>query len=261
MASKPSKEQISVGGAKIDFLKGGSGDPLVILHGAGGNQGWLHYAQKLAEEYTVYAPSHPGYHESERPDWLETIPDMACFYLWFLQEMGLERIRLMGVSMGGWIAAEMAIMCPQVLERLILVGAAGIKPSEGQIEDIFLITPEEVNELLFYDPSQAPEWDQLLGGTPSPEDRLVSEINRETAVRLCWKPYMHDPRLPGLLARVNTPSLIVWGKEDAIVPVKCAAQYHKVLPNSTLKVIDGCGHWPHIEKRDIFLQTATEFLK
>ena len=260
MASEPTKEQVTVGGAKIDYLKGGSGDPLLVLHGAGGNLGWLDYNRALAERYTVYAPSHPGYDESERPEWLETIPDMACFYLWFLQRMGLEKVRLMGVSMGGWIAAEMAIMCPQALERLVLVDAAGIKPTEGEIVDIFLISPEEVNELLFHDPKQSPEWEQLLGREQSPEERLVAEVNRETAVRLCWKPYMHDPRLAGLLGRVNVPSLVVWGREDAIVPVKCGEQYHEALPNSTLKVLEECGHWPHVEKRDEFIQSVTEFL-
>jgi pimeloyl-ACP methyl ester carboxylesterase len=71
---------------------------------------------------------------------------------------------------------------------------------------------------------------------------------------------MHDPRLAGLLGRVNVPSLVVWGREDAIVPVRCGEQYHEALPNSTLKVMEGCGHWPHVEKRDEFIQTVMEFL-
>lgn len=260
MASDWSEGQVSVGGNRIRLLKSGSGDPLLVLHGAGGNTGWRQYAEALAERFTLYLPSHPGYDGSERPSWLETIPDMACFYLWFLQELGLDKVRLMGTSMGGWIAAEMAIMCPQSLERLVLVDAVGIKPAEGEIADIFLATPQEVTGLLFHDPAQVPEWDSLYGRTPTIEEKEIREANREMSARLCWKPYMHDPRLPGLLKRVNVPSLIVWGREDRLVPLNCGQLYQQAISGSTLRVIDNCGHAPQLEKPVEFVQIAIDFL-
>lgn len=254
------EEQINIGGSEIHFLKGGVGEPLLILHGAGGHRGWLKYNEALARRFTLYVPSHPGYDKSERPSWLETISDMASFYLWFLDELKLDSVRLMGFSMGGWIAAEMAVMCPHNLERLVLVDPVGIKPTDGEIADVFLISPEEVMELGFFDPGQAPEWDALYGRSLTDEEKQVQESNREMAVRLCWKPYMHDPRLPSLLQRVKVPSLIVWGRQDRIVPLNCGELYQKAIPDSKLSVIDNCGHSPQIEKPDEFVRTVMDFL-
>jgi len=254
------EEMVDVGGSKVHTLKGGSGEPLLLLHGAGGNSGWLNFADALAEKYTVYYPSHPGYGQSDRPDWLESIPDMACFYSWYLETLGLEGIRTIGFSMGGWIASEIAAMCNHSISKLMLVGAAGIKPNEGEITDIFIISPAQVLELMFHDPGQAPEYQAVYGREFTPEELMTAEGNREMAVRLCWKPYMHDPRLTGLLQRVKIPTHMVWGSNDAIVPVECGELYKKAINGSELVVIDDCGHSPHVEKPQEFIKAALDFL-
>ncbi len=254
------EEIVDVGGTKVHTLKGGSGEPLLLLHGAGGNRGWLRSVDALAEKYTVYYPSHPGYGESERPDWLETIPDMACFYTWYLETLGLEGVRAIGFSMGGWIASEIAAMCNHSFSKLMLVGAVGIKPNESEIADLFIISPAQVLDLIFHDPSQAPEYEEVYGGERTPEEVMLAESNREMAVRLCWKPYMHDPRLSSLLQRVKIPTRMVWGKNDAIVPVECGELYKKAIKGSDLVVIDNCGHSPQVEKPSEFIKTALEFL-
>ena len=200
------EEVVDVGGTKVHTLKGGSGEPLLLLHGAGGNNGWLKFVDALAEKYTVIYPSHPGYGKSNRPDWLETIPDMACFYTWYLETLGLEGVRAIGFSMGGWIASEIAAMCNHSFSKLMLVDAVGIKPNDSEITDIFIISPAQVRELGFHDPRQAPEYEALYGGEPTTEQANTAESNREMAVRLCWKPYMHDPRLSSLLQRVKIPT-------------------------------------------------------
>ena len=120
----------------MQVLKGGSGAPLLVLHGAGGNPGWLPYHQALARQYTVYAPSHPGYDRSSRPDWISTMTDMAHFYRQFIEALGLAPVHLMGSSMGGWLAAELAAMCPPYLKSLVLVDAAGLKPQVGEIAEV-----------------------------------------------------------------------------------------------------------------------------
>ena len=112
---------VNVAGAKVQVLQGGSGAPLLALHGAGGSQGWMRYHQVLAEHFTVYVPSHPGYGPSERPEWLDTMTDMAHFYHDFIDTLGLERPAVLGTSMGGWLAAEIAAMCPHHLSRMVLV--------------------------------------------------------------------------------------------------------------------------------------------
>ena len=100
---------VNVGGAQIRLLKSGSGAPLLVLHGTEGSLGWRRYAQALAEHFTVYLPSHPGFDGSERPVWLQSVPDLACFYTWFLETQGLEGIRVIGCALGGWLVAEMAL--------------------------------------------------------------------------------------------------------------------------------------------------------
>ena len=260
MVSDFAEEIIDVGGSKVQLLKGGSGDPLLILHGAGGSRGWLRYTQALSERFTVYLPSHPGFGTSERPDWMESVQDLACFYTWFQEQQGLENVRAIGFSMGGWLAAEMAVMCHHAFRKLMLVDAVGIKPQQGEIADIFIISPAQVAELGYHDAKQIPEYDQIFPQSPTPEEVEQAEVNREMAVRVCWKPYMHDPRLPALLARTHVPTRIVWGREDRIVPLECGELYQKAIPGSELVVIDNCGHSPQIEKPDEFVKTALEFL-
>ena len=106
-----------------------------------------------------------------------------------------------------------------------------------------------------------PNYDRLFGKEPTPEEREQERQNRETATRWCWKPYMHNPNLPHYLAKVHTPTLVVWGKQDAIVPVECAEMYHEAIPESKLRVIDRCGHAPQLEKPQEFLDTVIPFLK
>jgi pimeloyl-ACP methyl ester carboxylesterase len=253
-------ELVEVAGTHIQLLKGGEGEPLLLLHGGGGNPGWLPYHQTLAHQFTVYAPSHPGYDHSSRPDWISTMNDMAHFYRQFIEELSLGPVHLMGFSIGGWLAAEIAAMCPHIVKRLVLVDAAGIKPQVGTIAELFMVSPERVQQLRFYDPTQVPEYQQLAARQLTPEEEEVQWRNREMASRLCWKPYLHNPNLPAYLRGLKTPTLIVWGKHDAIIPINCGELYHQALTNSTLHVIDRCGHSPAVEKPQEFLQAVQEFL-
>ena len=260
MAAGFTEQFVDVGGSRVHMLKGGSGEPLLFLHGAGGHDGWLRYAQGLADRFTVYLPSHPGYGQSDRPDWLETMADMACFYTWFMEQQGLDGVRAIGHSMGGWLAAEIAVACGHAFSKLLLVDPVGIKPKKGEILDIFIISPAQILEAEFHNPKQAPEYNQLYGQERTPEQTEVAERNREMAVRVCWKPYMHDPRLPDLLGRIKIPTLIVWGRQDRIVPLECGQLYQQAIPGAELIIVDNCGHLPQIEKPREFVKLALDFL-
>lgn len=251
---------VNVAGAKVRMLQGGSGAPLLALHGAGGSQGWLQYHQALAEHFTVYVPSHPGYDASERPEWLDTMTDMAHFYHDFIDTLELEQPAMLGTSMGGWLAAEMAAMCPHHISRMVLVDAVGIKPEVGEIAEVLMCSREEAARLRFYDTRQVPNYEALFNRELTSEERDVQYSNQEMATRLCWRPYMHNPKLPYYLRRVKTPTLVVWGRQDAIVPLNCGEIYARELPNATLHVIDNCGHSPHNERPDAFLQAVVPFL-
>jgi pimeloyl-ACP methyl ester carboxylesterase len=251
---------IEVAGTKLQMLQGGNGAPLLLLHGAGGNPGWLPYHQALAQQFTVYAPSHPGYDRSVRPDWISSMTDMAHFYRQCIEELGLAPVHLMGFSMGGWLAAEIAAMCPPYLKSLILVDAAGIKPEVGEIVELLMVSPDVSQKLRFYDPAQVPNYETLINRDLTPEEQEMQWRNREMTSRLCWKPYFHNPKLPAYVRGVKTPTLIIWGKQDAIVPLNCGELYQQALANATLHVIDRCGHSPALEKPQEFLQAVRAFL-
>ena len=254
------EEVVKVGGQSIQLFKAGSGRPLLVLHDVEGSPASQGFVQDLAARFTVHLPSHPGFGASDRPAWIESVPDMAAFYGWFLQERGLEGVPVIGFGLGGWLAAEVAVACPHAFSKLVLVGATGIRPAVGEIADIFIITPSQIRDLAFHDRSQAPEYAGLYERPVSPEEQYVAERNREMAVRICWKPYMHDPRLPFLLPRVRVPARIVWGRQDRLVPLNCGELYHRAIPGSALAIVEGCGHMPQVERPAEFVRLALEFL-
>jgi pimeloyl-ACP methyl ester carboxylesterase len=249
------EEYVDVAGAKTQFLKGGSGPPLLVLHGGAGSPGWMPYHEALSERFSVFAPSHPGYDGSQRPPWVATITDVAHFYLGFMDALGLDQVSLMGFSMGGWVAAEIAAMCPPKVKGMVLVNAVGIKPQVGEIAEVLMVSPEQTQKLAFYDISKAPKLENL-----TPEQEAVRWTNREMGSRLMWRPYMHNPKLPEYLKLVRVPSIIIWGRDDGVVPLNCGEIYHEVLEGSSLHVIDQCGHSPQIEKPKEFLDAALGFL-
>ena len=250
------EQEIEVGAHKVVVLKGGSGAPVLDLHGETGHPGWTSYHQALSQHFTVYSPQHPGYDKSERPEWVTTIADVAHFHLGLISNLGLEsQISLIGFSMGGWIAAEMAAMSAVSIKGLVLVDAAGVRPKTGEIAEVLMVSPQQALALSFHDPGLAPDLDSL-----TPEEQQTQWINREMASRLCWKPYMHNPNLPHYLSLIKVPSLIIWGRQDGMVPLNSAEIYHDALKGSTLHVIDQCGHHPQIEKPREFLDVAVGFL-
>jgi pimeloyl-ACP methyl ester carboxylesterase len=262
MAGPPPREEtIRVGSIDVHAWVGGQGPPLLVLHGAGGNRGWTRWVERVGERFTVWAPTHPGFGRSGDAPWMEGIDDLARLYLWFVDAAGLERPHLLGHSIGGWMAAEMAAMNPHAVARVVLVAPAGLKPEEGEILDIFYYPPPQLLGLTVHDPRAIPEWEALFGRAPTPAEAELAERNREMTARLAWKPYMHNPRLAHFLPRVANPALIVWGRQDRIVPVACGEQYRRLLPHATLTVLEQCGHLPPIEHPEAFARLVIEFLE
>ncbi len=256
----PQEQVVNVSGAEIHLLTGGHGKPLVIFHSVEGSLGWRAYHRALAQHCMVYAPSLPGFDRSQRPAWLETFVDLSRFSLWLLQQLDLQKTSLLGYGMGGWLASEIAVMCPQIVDRLVLVDAAGIQPQHGEITDIFLHGQEGMRQFAFFDPKQLPEYEALFGRKSSPEEREIRVQNQENAIRYCWKPYMYDRSLSHLLPRLKIPTLIVWGQEDRIIPVECGELYRQAIPGARLEVLPQCGHYPHLEKTEQFVGIVQNFL-
>jgi pimeloyl-ACP methyl ester carboxylesterase len=241
-------ERVLVGPTTLYLLKGGTGRPCLVLHGIEGNEGWLAFHECLAGQATVFAPSHPGYGHTDCPDWISSVPHQAVFYNWFLEAAGLTDVDLVGTGLGGWIAAQMAIMDSSRLRHLALVDAAGIRPHESEIFDVFLAPWRQVIERGFCNVQQSTEYQRIYGERPIQDFGGEREAGRTMTMRMCFKPYMYDPSLEGMLGKVRVPALVVWGAEDRIIPVECGRRYQQAIPGSTMRILDQCGHFAHLEQ-------------
>ncbi len=245
MASTWTDEFVAVAGERLRLLRGGSGDPLLVLHHDIGNPGWLPFHQRLAERFDVLAPSHPGYDQSSRPAWMRSVRDMAIVYQWLLADLELSEVTLVGLGFGGWIAAEMASMAPAGFKRLVLVGAMGIQPAEGEILDQALVNYIEYARAGFHD---VRAFEQIYGAEPSTDQLEAWDVNREMTFRVAWKPYLYSQTLPHLLGGVRAPALVVWGANDRVVPPSCGERYVASLRDARLEVIEECGHCVEMER-------------
>jgi len=246
-----SDEFVQVDGCKTHLRRGGSGAPLLYLHGASGAPAILPFMEKLAARFEVLLPEHPGFGLSEEPEWLENIHDLAYFYLDFLKQLDLNGVTLVGGSLGGWIALELAVRDASRIKSLVLVGPAGISASGVQPADTFLMSSEELTRNLFFDQKIA---EQRLAAPVTPEAIDLELKNRHTTARLGWEPRMHDPFLPKWLHRIEVPVRIVWGKEDRILPVAFAQEFKRLMPKAELHIVEGAGHLPQAEKPDLFCE-------
>lgn len=255
------EESIQVGDTRLHLLRGGSGRPVLVLHGIEGPEGWLEFHDRLAQHADVLAATHPGYGESPRPDWLESITHQALFYEWFLRQAGLEKIDLVGFGIGGWIAAEMAAMNSTNLGHLVLIDAAGVKPQAGDTLDVFIRPWREVVAACVNDPEHAEEYQRIYSAAPIQDYGGGREAGRTMSMRMCYRPYMYSPALPAALGGVRTPSLIVWGAEDRIIPLECGHLYQAAIPGASLQIIEGCGHWPHYERPRELADIVLKFMR
>ena len=250
-------ETVPIAGAALHVARAGSGTPLLLLHHDIGTLDRLPFYDALAQQFTVLIPSHPGYDKSERPAWMRNVRDVAVVHQWLLGQLGLTDVSIVGLGFGGWIAAEMATMAPRAFKRLVLVGAMGIKPERGEIADQALVSYIDYVRLGFSDQSV---FDRLYGAETPVKTLEQWDLNREMTFRIAWKPYMYNASLPHLLGGVTTPTLVVWGRKDRVVPLECGERYVKALPQARLSVIEGAGHFVEMEKPDELSKVVGGFL-
>jgi pimeloyl-ACP methyl ester carboxylesterase len=235
---------VELEGVKLHLARAGSGRPLLVLHHDTGSPDQLAFYDELASRFEVLVPHHPGYGKSERPEWLRSVRDVAIIYQGLLSHLGIERASLIGLGFGGWIAAEMATMAPREFHRLILVGAMGLKPPQGDIFDQAIVSYLDYARVGFHD-QQA--FARIYGDVST--DQLVAwDLCREMSFRIAWKPYMYNPTLPHLLGGVRAPALVVWGEDDKIVPRSAGEQYAQLLPKARLEIVKAAGHCVEMEQ-------------
>jgi pimeloyl-ACP methyl ester carboxylesterase len=250
-------QMISIGGCRIRLMRGGSGPPLLFLHGGGGIGIWLPSMARLAKTFDVIAPEHPGFGASDTPDWLDNIADLANFYLDFLDQLDLRGVHLVGSSLGGWVAAELAVRNASRLASLTLIGSAGIHVKDVEQVDTFLSSEEQRIRDLFYDQELA---EAVVASSERPEMEDAALKNRTTTARLSWQPRSHDPHLRKWLHRIKVPTLLVWGANDRLFPQDYAFVYQRLIPNAKAVVLPECGHLPHVEKGDEFAAELESFI-
>ena len=260
-AQEWTEEVVHVAGTDLTFIQGGSGKPLLVLHEELGYPGWLRWHSALARHRTLHIPLHPGFGKSPRVEWVLSMRDLACFYARVLRDMHLSPIDVMGFSLGGWLAAEMAANCAHQFQRMVLVAPAGLRPPEGEIMDMFRVTARTYLHASVLDPTHTPEFTTLYGGGLSPEQFEAWEEARAETARLAWQPYLHNPSLGPLLAGVDQlPTLLIWGRQDQVVPCSAGQAYQHAIAGAELVVLEDCGHRPEIEKTAEFIEHVERFL-
>jgi pimeloyl-ACP methyl ester carboxylesterase len=251
---------LEINGVRIEVIDKGRGQPLLFLHPEIGIDPAAAALDRLAEGARLIAPSHPGFGGSEQPRSFTTVDDLAYFYLDLLEALGLSGVTLVGVSLGGWIAAEMSVKSTEHLSRLVLANPVGIKVGDREtrdVIDIFAITEPEFNALAYCDPTIAARDYKSMSDAGV---RVIAR-NREATARYGWSPYMHDPKLKARLHRIRIPTLFLWGTSDCIVSETYARAYCAAIPGARFKTIERAGHFPHIERPEAFARSVLDFMQ
>jgi pimeloyl-ACP methyl ester carboxylesterase len=249
---------IVVNGVALEVVECGQGRPILFLHPGIGIEADASVLAELARGGRVIAPSHPGFGNSQLPKGMNTVDDLSYFYLDLLDQLDLRDVLVVGVGLGGWIAAEIAVKNSARLSQLVMANAVGIKVGDREtrdIVDIWALTPDEFDELAYFDPKLGKRDYKNLPQAVS----LTAARNREAHARLCWSPYMHNPKLKGRLYRIGIPTLFLWGAADRILSDKYGRAYCALIAGAKFELIERAGHFPHIEQPQEFVRRVFAF--
>jgi pimeloyl-ACP methyl ester carboxylesterase len=243
-------------GSPFPVKRAGKGQPMVMLHGSGGSPRFLPAMQALAQKFEVIVPQALGFGGGDPPDWLESISDLANFYLEFLDTLDLRGVHLVGLSLGGWAAADLVVRNASRIATLTLMDAPGIHVPGAAGLDPFVLGDEAAVRAIYFDEKLA---DDAVARTLAPENEDVRLANQRIVARLAWQPRYHDPQLQRWLHRIRIPTLIVWGENDRLFPPAYAEAWHEAIAGSRLAVLARCGHLPIQEQPDEFVRLVSEF--
>jgi pimeloyl-ACP methyl ester carboxylesterase len=259
VTAAPAAQLVSVAGVELEVLRRGAGNPLLLLHGFQHIDPRLPVVDLLARDVELIAPSHPGFGRSSRPADFGTVYDLVHLYLGFLDTLPQGPVTLMGLSFGGWLAAEVAVKAGRRIDKLILVDALGIKVSDREtpdILDVFNVHPQDVIAKSWHDPKAfAPRYDDME------DDELVAIArNREALARYGFHPYMHNPQLKRWLSNIKARTLVLWGASDGVVKPAYGEAYAKLIPDARFESIANAGHHPEIEQPEALAARVRAFL-
>jgi pimeloyl-ACP methyl ester carboxylesterase len=248
-----------VDGTRIDMIERGTGRPLLFLHAENGIEPALAAIEALAKGARVIAPTHPGYGRSELPKGMRSVDDLSYFYLDLLDQLDLRDVAVVGVSLGAWLAAEIAVKSTQRLSKLVMANAVGVKVGDREtrdIADIFALTEKEFIDIAYYDPAAGTRDYKAL---PDAEV-LAAARAREATARFAWNPYFHNPRLKSRLHRIRIPTLFLWGTHDRMLSEAYGRAYCAMIPEARFETIERAGHFPHQEQPKAFSDRVLSFI-
>lgn len=252
---------LTVHGVQLEVLERGQGRPILVLHGEDGLDAKAPFLNHLEKLGRVIVPSHPGYGHSPASESIDAVDDLSYLYLDFMTAQNLSNVVIIGSSLGGWLAAEMAVKSTERIAKLILVAPLGVKVGDREtrdIPDIFALPAAEVLRLKYHDPTVA----TIDYAALSDDELTVLARNREATVLYAWEPYFHNPKLRQRLHRITVPTLLLWGAQDHFVtPGYYGAAYREAIPGARLEIIENAGHLPHIEQPEALVERVRAFLR
>ncbi|MFD5080451.1 alpha/beta fold hydrolase [Streptomyces sp. NPDC058371] len=251
-------------GLRLEITEAGAGRTVLVLHGGGGPGTVEGLARRLAGSTRTVTPTHPGWNGTERPERLANVADLAAAYLRFLAAEGLDDVLVVGSSVGGWIAMEMALQDqrrgqdhggPGRVGGIVLIDSVGVRFDEHPIRDVLGLDPRAVAAYSFHDAGR------FLAdpATVTPEQAAVRRDNMATLSALAGDPYMHDPTLLPRLARLAVPTLVLWGASDRIVTPEYGRQLARAIPGARLVVVPEAGHLPQLERPEATVEALLDF--
>jgi pimeloyl-ACP methyl ester carboxylesterase len=252
-------EYIEARGIRIWMTRGGDGPPLLYLPGATADEDDPALTL-LTTDFRVYRPDHPGFGRSDDDPAADSVLDLAFRYLDMLDTLALDRICLAGLSLGGWIAAQIAVLAPDRVTKLVLADPAGLRPPVP-VPDIFTLDPVELAMLASHEPRSRQAAVTAARGMAGDPERFARYLrNRAATAHLAWNPYLHDPKLAGRLHRIACAVLLIWGAQDRLLPPDSARAWLEALPTARLELLENAGHRPQAEQPAAFAALVREFL-
>ena len=253
-------DAIVVNGIRIELIERGHGRPLLFLHPGIGIEPDAPVLDRLAARARVIAPTHPGFGRSEAPRSFDSVDDLAYFYLDLIDALALEHVAVVGVSFGGWVAAEIAIKSTARMSHLVLANPVGIKVGgreQRDIADIFAVTEADFLALAYCNAATGKRDYKAM-----PDAAVIAASrNREATARYAWSPYMHDPKLKGRLHRIRIPTLLLWGTHDRVLSEAYGRAYCAAIAGARFEPIERAGHFPHAEQPQDFADKVFAFIE
>ena len=244
-------------GLPTAYRREGAGEATVLFHGVGFTRMWLPFYAMLAEKLDFIAPECPGFGETPLPKWVRGFDDLTILYDQLFEQLGLDRIHLIGFSMGGWAASEFAAYYPCRLKSLSLITPVGLRLEDDPGVDIFQLAPPELMDRLFKDKDVMRQW--VPDGDNFDEGiHMYAELS--AAARLMWAP-RYNLALERRLQRLTCPTQVIGAEEDRLVPNAMSDKFAAVLPNCTLTRLDGTGHEPLLERPRELADTLIAFIE